>query len=45
VDFEDIPAFIETLLTGSYLDEADINEDTAVNFLDIPLFTEILMEN
>lgn len=45
VDFFDIPAFIETLATSSYLDEADIDQDGEVNLFDIAPFTEIMTGN
>jgi len=43
VDFEDIPAFVELLITESYLEEADVYVDGVVDFLDIPPFIEILI--
>ncbi len=42
VDFSDIPSFISVLQTGSFLAEADCNEDLAVDFADIPAFIDIL---
>jgi len=43
VDFSDIPAFIQLLMSGEYLEQGDCNEDGIVNFSDIPAFIEILM--
>ena len=42
VDFADIPAFIQILQSGSFLDEADCNRDGVVDFSDIPVFIAIL---
>ena len=42
VDFADIPAFIQLLQAGAFLDEADVNRDGVVNFPDIPGFIAIL---
>ena len=42
VDFADIPAFIQILQSGSFLDEADCNRDGVVDFSDIPAFIAIL---
>ena len=42
VTFADIPAFIEVLTSGIFLEEADCNADCEVNFDDIPAFIEIL---
>ena len=42
VDFSDIPALIEVLQTGIFLDEADCNQDGTVSFEDILPFIEIL---
>ena len=44
VDFLDIPAFIDVLITGPFLDEADCNQDDVVDFLDIPAFIAILTD-
>jgi len=43
VTFEDIPAMIQTLRGGDYLEQADCNEDREVNFADIPSFIGFLM--
>ena len=43
VDFADIPAFIEILITDSYLLEADVNPDDVVNTEDIDPFIAILI--
>ncbi len=43
VDFDDIPYLINLLLTGTFLEQADVLEDDEVNFLDIPPFIGILM--
>jgi len=42
VDFEDIASFIEILMNGSFLAEADINLDGMVDFEDIAPFITIL---
>ena len=42
VNFSDIPAFIEILAAGDFLEEADVNQDGIVTFADIPAFIEIL---
>ena len=42
VNFLDIPAFIAVLQSGTFLAEADCNEDGVLNFLDIPAFISIL---
>ena len=36
VDFSDIPAFVEILQAGTFLSEADGNQDGEVTFADIP---------
>jgi hypothetical protein len=43
VDFADIPSFISILQNGEFLDEADINRDGAVNFIDISFFIDLLI--
>jgi aryl-phospho-beta-D-glucosidase BglC (GH1 family) len=45
VDFTDIPAMIELLTSGVYLDQADCNQDGEMDFLDIPAFINILSSN
>jgi len=42
VDFSDIQSFIGILSAGDFLEEADVNQDDAVDFGDIPPFIEIL---
>ena len=42
IDFRDISAFIQVLVTGDYLEEADTNEDDFVDFRDISRFIRIL---
>ena len=42
VDFADIPAFIQVLAAGGFLEQADCNRDGVVNFSDIPVFISIL---
>ena len=42
VNFLDISAFIDVLVSGGYQAEADINKDGAVNFLDIAPFIDVL---
>jgi hypothetical protein len=43
VDFGDIPALIEILIAGSFLKEADCNQDGEVSFSDIDPFVVILI--
>ena len=43
VDFADIPAFIDILLNGGFLEQADINRDDVVSFFDIQPFIAILI--
>jgi hypothetical protein len=45
VDFDDIPAFIDVLISGVYLQEADCDLDGDVDFDDIPAFITILIGN
>ncbi len=42
VNFEDIPAFIAVLSSGSFQAEADCDENGAVDFQDIPVFISFL---
>ena len=42
IDFRDISAFIQILVAGDYLEEADTNEDGFVDFRDISRFIQIL---
>ncbi len=42
INFADIPAFIQILLSGEYSFQADMNFDGEVNFDDIPVFIAIL---
>ena len=42
VNFSDIPALVNILLSGVYVQQADCNEDEVVNFSDIPSFVGIL---
>jgi hypothetical protein len=43
VDFADIPAFIQILMGGTFLDEADCDRDGDIDFDDIPVFIQILL--
>jgi hypothetical protein len=43
VDFSDIPAFVNVLISGLYLTEADCNQDAVVDFDDIDPFIAILI--
>ena len=43
VDFSDIPAFIELLQAGEYLNEADADQSASVDFQDIASFIDILI--
>ena len=45
VNFDDIPFFIDLLISGSFLEQADASEDDRVDFLDILPFIEILSAN
>ena len=45
VTFGDIFDFINLLVTEAYELEADCNEDTYVDFRDIPFFIDILLGN
>ena len=42
MDFSDIPAFIAVLQAGTFLAEADCNQNGQVDFADIPVFIAIL---
>jgi len=42
VNFSDIPAMIEILTSGGFIEQADCNEDGVVNFSDITSFIGIL---
>ena len=42
VNFSDIPAFIDVLISGVFLEEADCNLDGLIDFSDIPPFINIL---
>lgn len=42
MDFSDIDAFIALLSAGGFLEEADVNQDGAVDFSDIGPFIGIL---
>lgn len=43
VNFSDIPAFIDVLISGELQLEADIDQSGIVDFADIPLFIDILI--
>ena len=43
VNFQDIPPFINILISGDFKAEADVNESGMVNFQDIPPFIAILI--
>ena len=43
VGFDDIPFFIDILLSDNFLEQADVFEDGEVNFMDIPAFIEVLL--
>jgi len=43
VNFQDIPPFIELLISGDYQAEADTDRNELVNFADIPRFIQILI--
>ncbi len=42
VDFTDIPLFIDVLISGDFVLEADIDQNGEVNFDDIPAFIQLL---
>jgi len=44
VNFVDIASFIAVLSSGGYLPEADVDENQDVNFEDISVFVEILLD-
>lgn len=43
VTFADIPSFIAILQADTFLEQADCNQDGAVDFADISAFIEILI--
>lgn len=45
MNFEDISSFVMILQSGSFLGQADINQDGLVNFFDIEMFIAILVGN
>ena len=45
IDLLDVPAFIETLVSGEYNPKADLNLDGSVNLVDVNPFVDLLVGN